>query len=199
MLSGLTSDPQAAVPCHQHAKPHRRHHVQQRRQRAPHDHRLRQGRPQEHQLQRHQHPAVARLPDRRARSLGQDRRHAHLRLRARCGRVASRLPAAGCSCAAATASARCASCPAATKSPTLHHQMGVHLTLDDKDSPMIFQTGRAADFSAGFTGFRIAVEKKTSMRVRRQLPRATARSPVTTCVFGSRSRTAPRSTASRSS
>ncbi|MCX6910552.1 MAG: hypothetical protein NTY01_21260 [Verrucomicrobia bacterium] len=29
-----------------------------------------------------------------------------------------------------------------------HHKMGVHLTLDDKDSPMIFQTGRAMDFAA---------------------------------------------------
>jgi hypothetical protein len=29
-----------------------------------------------------------------------------------------------------------------------HHKMGVHLTLDDKDSPIILQTGRATDFAA---------------------------------------------------
>jgi len=40
-----------------------------------------------------------------------------------------------------------------------HHKMGVHLTLDDKDSPMIFQTGRAMDFD----GFRSAVEQTTSI------------------------------------
>ncbi len=42
-----------------------------------------------------------------------------------------------------------------------HHQMGMHLTLDDNDSPMIFQTGRAADFPGGFAEFQQAVATKT--------------------------------------
>jgi hypothetical protein len=41
-----------------------------------------------------------------------------------------------------------------------HHKMGVHLTLADKDAPMIFQTGRAADYPGGFAGFQQAVLEK---------------------------------------
>ncbi len=47
------------------------------------------------------------------------------------------------------------------------HRMGVHLTLDDKDSPMVFQTGRAADFSGDPTRFRAAVEERTRIKFAR--------------------------------
>jgi hypothetical protein len=41
-----------------------------------------------------------------------------------------------------------------------HHKMGVHLTLDDKDSPIVFQTGRATDYPGGFTQFQATVVAK---------------------------------------
>ncbi|MCX7006520.1 MAG: hypothetical protein NTY53_04605 [Kiritimatiellaeota bacterium] len=42
-----------------------------------------------------------------------------------------------------------------------HHKMGVHLTLADKDAPLVFQTARAADIAGGFVGFQQAVQEKT--------------------------------------
>lgn len=41
------------------------------------------------------------------------------------------------------------------------HRMGVHLTLADRDAPVILQAGRAADHPGGFEAFRSAVESRT--------------------------------------
>ena len=44
------------------------------------------------------------------------------------------------------------------------HRIGVHLTLNDKDSPVVFQTGRAADYPGGFEEFQKAVAEKTQVK-----------------------------------